>query len=75
MSWDRVKEPLLLEINKMIPNNNGSFTISQDIFTIDGKSIPPFDTTLSVFYIDKTTGKVTLITEDMAITLIPDHLE
>ena len=63
------------EINKMIPNSNGSFTISQDIFTIDGKPIPPFDTTLSVFYIDKTTGKVTLITEDMAITLIPDHLE
>ncbi len=63
------------EINKMIPNDNGSFTISQDIFTIDGKPIPPFETTLSVFYLDETTGKVTLITEDMAITLIPDRLE
>lgn len=63
------------EINKMIPNENGAFTITKDIFTIDGKAIPPFEATLTVNYLDETTGKVTLVTDSMIITPIPERLE
>jgi hypothetical protein len=63
------------EINKMIPNDKGAFTISDDIFTIDGKKIPPFETTISLYYVDETKSKVTLITDKMGITMIPVQLE
>ena len=60
------------DINKMIPNDNGAFTITGDIFTIDGKSIPPFETTLAVYYLDQLAGKVTLVTDQMWISLLND---
>lgn len=63
------------EINKHIPNYKGAFIISQDIYTIDNISIPPFDTTLSVFYLDEDKGCVTLITDNMEITVVPDQIE
>lgn len=63
------------DINKIIENRDGTFFITPDIFTIDGKPIPPFDATLSVYYLDQSNEKVTLITDSMQITLIPATLE
>ncbi len=62
------------EINKRIHNKNGTFSISADIFTIDGKSIPPFDVKLSLYYLDLKSNTSTLITDDMYVTLVPQEL-
>ena len=51
------------EINKRITNSNGHFFITSDIFTIDGKPVPPCDVTLSLFYFDKTKQRVSLVTD------------
>lgn len=55
------------EINKRIPCADGDFTVSDDIFMIDGKAIRPFETTLSVYYADEEKGTVTLVSDKMHI--------
>ncbi|MDE5813162.1 MAG: hypothetical protein K2H72_02650 [Muribaculaceae bacterium] len=62
------------EINKRIHNHNGTFSISGDIFTIDGKQIPQFDVILSLHYLDLKANKSTLITDGMYVTMIPEEL-
>lgn len=62
------------EINKLVPNESGSFTISNDIFEIDGSPIDPFETTLNVYYLDEIKDTVTLVSDSMQITPIPDSL-
>lgn len=57
-------------INKLIPNSDGAFTVSSDIFTIDGEPIPPFETDLSVYYLDQQDQKLQLITRHMRVVLV-----
>lgn len=63
------------EVNKRIHNQNGTFSISGDIFTIDGKPIPPFDVRLSLYYLDLKSNQSTLITDGMYVTRIPEELK
>lgn len=58
------------EINKRVENKEGTFLITTDIFTIDGIPYEPFDTSLSVFYVDSNKDEITLITDAMVITII-----
>lgn len=60
-------------INKLIPNRDGAFTVSADIFTIDGRPIPPFETDLAVYYLDQQAEKLTLITRRMRVVLVQFH--
>lgn len=62
------------EINKRVDCSDGAFSITRDIFSIDGKAIPPFDTYLSVYYLDTAAEKLTLITDKMRVELIPEQL-
>lgn len=57
-------------INKMVENREGTFVITPEIFTIDGKAIPPFDTTLSVYYVDQEKETLTLVSDKMRVVLI-----
>lgn len=63
------------EVNKRIHNENGTFSISGDIFKVDGKPIPPFDVRLSLYYLDLKEDKSTLITDGMVVTLIPKEIK
>lgn len=58
------------QINKRIHCDNGSFSITPEIFQIDGNPIKPFDTMLRVFYHDTDSGKLTLITDKMKMIFI-----
>lgn len=60
------------EINKLIPNDNGHFFITSEIFTIDGKPIPPFDVRLSLFYIDETIQRLSLVTDKFDLYVLTD---
>lgn len=62
------------EINKLVPCNDGTFSISSEIFTIDGKAIPPFRTFLTVYYLDRTAEQVIMVTDRMEIVLLPTVL-
>lgn len=59
------------EINKLVPNSEGAFTITRDIYTIDGEGIEPRDMTLTVYYLDDILGRLTLITDDMKVIPVP----
>lgn len=58
------------EINKLITNDNGSFVITPDIFTVDGKPIPPFEADLALYYIDRGKGTVTLVTDTFRVAFV-----
>lgn len=62
-------------INKQIDNTDGRFTITPAIFSIDGSPIPPVDTVLTVYYLDNSTGALTLVADRMRIFYIPDRIE
>lgn len=63
------------EINKLIPNDNGTFVLTRDIYTVDGVSGDPYDIDLTVFYLDDEEGTLTIVTDDMKIIAVPDMLE
>lgn len=54
-------------INKKLKCDNGVLIFDRDLFTIDGKAIEPFDVTLNVWYMDRTAGTKTLLTDKMLI--------
>lgn len=61
------------EINKRIANSNGHFFITHEIFTIDGRRNPPCDITLSLFYLDETTGRLSLVTEKFNVYVLSGY--
>lgn len=62
-------------INKRIENHPGFFLITRDIFKIDGNPIDPFDTDITVYYMDKNDGNMTVVTESMHLDIVPLKLE
>lgn len=62
------------EINKRVPCDNGSFTISRDLFSVDGVALTPFDTNLTVYYLDTEEGRLTLITDKLYLCVLPEEL-
>ncbi len=54
-------------INKKLNCRNGNLIFDKTIYSIDGKSIEPFDITLSVWYMDREAGNRTLVTDKMII--------
>lgn len=54
-------------INKMLTYRDGELIFDRSLYTIDGKPITPFDVTLSVWYMDRVSGKRTLVTDKMEI--------
>lgn len=63
------------EINKRVENRDGTFFITSDIFSIDGVRHTPFDTILSVYYLDQNSDQLTLITDCMEIKVIWEFLD
>lgn len=59
------------EINKRIACTDGTFSITRDIFSIDGQPIEPFDTYIRVYYYDTAAGKLTLVSDRMRIVVLP----
>lgn len=56
-------------INKKLACKDGELIFDRTLYSIDGKEIKPFDVTLSVWYMDRTAGNRTLVTDKM--TIIP----
>lgn len=54
-------------INKKLNYKDGNLIFDRSIYSIDGKAIKPFDVTLSVWYMDRASGKRTLVTDKMNI--------
>lgn len=56
------------KINKKLHTDpDGALIFDRSLFTIDGKPIEPFDVTLSIFYMDKSAGRRTLVTDSMLL--------
>lgn len=60
-------------INKRIQCLDGAFTLTKEIFSIDGKGFKPEETTVSVFYYDTSIDALTLLSNNMNI--IPIDLQ
>ena len=54
-------------INKKLSTNGNTLIFDRSIYTIDGHAIRPFDVTLSVWYMDKSNRKRTLVTDKMVV--------
>lgn len=54
-------------INKKLNCKEGILTFDRSLYSIDGNPIEPFDVTLSVWYMDASAGKRTLVTDKMII--------
>ena len=62
-------------INKRLYTHRGEFVITPTLYTIDGTSIPPFETTLKVYYYDESKGSTTLLSNGMHIIPLLDGQE
>lgn len=54
-------------INKRLSSQSGHFLLTMSLYTIDEKPVPPFDTTLRVYYYDAAKGESVLLTDAMHI--------
>lgn len=54
-------------INKKLTCRDGELIFDRNLYSIDGKAIEPFDLVLSVWYMDRTAGNRTLVTDKMTI--------
>ncbi len=54
-------------IHKRLPATENGFLIDYSLFTIDGKPITPFETDLSIYYLDNEQEKAMLITTHMHV--------
>lgn len=54
-------------INKKLNCTDGTLIFDRSLYSIDGKAIEPFDITLSVWYMDRTAGNRTLVTDKMTV--------
>lgn len=54
-------------INKKLVGDGNALVFDRSLYTIDGKAIEPFDVTLSVWYLDRTAGTKTLVTDKMVV--------
>jgi hypothetical protein len=50
-------------INKKLPTAGNGFVIDYSIYTIDGQSICPFETMLSLYYMDAEKGERLLLSD------------
>lgn len=61
-------------INKKLPSGKGCFIIDKMIYSIDGKLIPPFDTTFSVYYLNEQKGECLPLTTEMRILPVEEWI-
>lgn len=54
-------------INKKLTYRDGELIFDRSLYSIDGKAITPFDVVLSVWYMDRSAGNRTLVTDKMAL--------
>lgn len=62
-------------INKRILCEEGTFTLTPEIFSIDGNPVTPFETDLQVYYWNRQKEECLLLTEGMHIVPVERHLD
>lgn len=62
-------------INKRILCKEGTFTLTPEIFSIDGNPVTPFETDLQVYYWNRQKEECLLLTEGMHIVPVERHLD